>query len=228
MESTKDASREDGNRKAGVVWHTQGSGKSLSMIFYAGQIVLELNNPTIIVVTDRNDLDDQLFDTFAGNKQLLRQDPVQASNRTHLKELLRTAGGGIVFTTIQKFSPEETNENFELLSERKNIVVIADEAHRSQYGFGAKTSIKDGEAITTYGFAKYLRDALPNASFVGFTGTPIENEDVSTPAVFGNYIDVYDVEQSVKDGATVHIYYESRLVQVGLKIEEEIKIDARS
>jgi len=224
--STKEASREDGSRKAGVVWHTQGSGKSLSMVFYAGKIVLELDNPTIVVITDRNDLDDQLFDTFAGSKQLLRQEPIQANNRVHLKKLLKTAGGGIIFTTIQKFSPEEISENFDLLSERKNIVVIADEAHRSQYGFGAKTLIKNGEAFTKYGFAKYLRDALPNASFVGFTGTPIEKEDASTPAVFGNYIDVYDIEQAVEDGATVRIYYESRLAKVHLKAEEKEKLDA--
>lgn len=224
--STKEASQEDGSRKAGVVWHTQGSGKSLSMVFYAGKIVLELDNPTIVIITDRNDLDDQLFDTFAGSKQLLRQEPIQASNRAHLKKLLKTAGGGIIFTTIQKFSPEEISENFDLLSERKNIVVIADEAHRSQYGFGAKTLIKNGEAFTKYGFAKYLRDALPNASFVGFTGTPIEKEDASTPAVFGNYIDIYDIEQAVEDGATVRIYYESRLAKVHLKAEEKEKLDA--
>jgi type I restriction enzyme, R subunit len=226
VESTKDASQEDGSGKAGVVWHTQGSGKSLSMVFYTGKIVLELDNPTIVVITDRNDLDDQLFDTFAGSKQLLRQEPIQANNRAHLKKLLKTAGGGIIFTTIQKFSPEEISENFDLLSERKNIVVIADEAHRSQYGFGAKTLIKNSEAFTKYGFAKYLRDALPNASFVGFTGTPIEKEDASTPAVFGNYIDVYDIEQAVEDGATVRIYYESRLAKVHLKAEEKEKLDA--
>lgn len=224
--STKDATREGGSRKAGVVWHTQGSGKSLSMVFYAGKIVLELDNPTIVVITDRNDLDDQLFDTFASSKQLLRQEPIQANNRAHLKNLLKTAGGGIVFTTIQKFLPEDTSENFELLSERKNIVVIADEAHRSQYGFGAKTLFKNGQAHTKYGFAKYLRDALPNATFVGFTGTPIEKEDASTPAVFGNYIDIYDIEQAVEDGATVRIYYESRLAKVHLKEEEKEKLDA--
>jgi len=216
-----------GDRKAGVVWHTQGSGKSLSMVFYAGKVIVEpkMQNPTIVVITDRNDLDDQLFDTFAGSKQLLRQEPIQANNRSHLKKLLKTAGGGIVFTTIQKFSPEDISEKFELLSERKNIVVIADEAHRSQYGFGAKTLVKNGEAFTKYGFAKYLRDALPNASFVGFTGTPIEKEDASTPAVFGNYIDVYDIQQAVEDGATVRIYYESRLAKVHLKAEEKEKLD---
>jgi len=226
IESTKEASSKNGDRKAGVVWHTQGSGKSLSMVFYSGKIVLELDNPTIVVVTDRNDLDEQLFDTFAGSKQLLRQEPVQASNRAHLKKLLKTSGGGIIFTTIQKFSPEELSENFELLSDRKNIIVIADEAHRSQYGFSAKTLIKNGEAFTKYGFAKYLRDALPKASFVGFTGTPIEKEDASTRAVFGNEIDIYDIQQAVEDGATVRIYYESRLAKVHLKVEEKEKLDA--
>ena len=226
VEATKDASREDGSRKAGVVWHTQGSGKSLSMVFYAGKIILELYNPAVVVITDRNDLDDQLFDTFAGSKQLLRQEPIQARNRAHLKKLLKTVGGGIFFTTIQKFSPGGISENFELLSERKNIVVIADEAHRSQYGFGAKTHTKDGEVFTKYGFAKHLRDALPNASFIGFTGTPIEKEDASTPAVFGNYIDVYDIEQALEDGATVPIYYESRLAKVHLNAEEKEKLDA--
>lgn len=226
VNSTKIAAGDDGNRKGGVVWHTQGSGKSLSMVFYAGLTVLELNNPTVVVITDRNDLDDQLFDTFAGCKQLLRQEPVQAENREHLKKLLKVAGGGIVFTTIQKFSPEDGNEKFDLLSERKNIVVIADEAHRSQYGFGAKTTIKNNEAYTTYGFAKYLRDALPNATFIGFTGTPIEKEDRSTRAVFGNEIDIYDISQAVTDGATVRIYYESRLAKVHLKPEEKEKLDA--
>jgi len=225
IEETLKATSEHGNGKAGVVWHTQGSGKSLSMVFYTGKSVLKLNNPTIVVITDRNDLDDQLFDTFAGCKQLLRQEPVQAKNREDLKELLRVAGGGIVFTTIQKFFPEDGSANFDLLSERKNIIVIADEAHRSQYGFGAKTTEKDGEIITKYGFAKYLRDALPHASFIGFTGTPIEKEDASTPAVFGNYVDVYDIAQAVEDGATVRIYYESRLAKVHLKPEEAAKLD---
>jgi type I restriction enzyme R subunit len=226
VDSTIKATSEHGDRKAGVIWHTQGSGKSLSMVFYAGKMVLSLNNPTIVVITDRNDLDDQLFDTFANCKQLLRQDPVQAENREHLKDLLKVAGGGIVFTTIQKFFPEDNKRDFDLLSERKNIVVIADEAHRSQYGFGAKTIYdKNNGARTTYGFAKYLRDALPNASFIGFTGTPIETEDASTPAVFGNYIDIYDVAQAVEDGATVRIYYESRLAKVHLKPEEKAKLD---
>ena len=217
-----------GDRKVGVVWHTQGSGKSLSMVFYAGLLVVnqEMKNPTILVITDRNDLDSQLFDAFVAGKNLLKQSPKQAENREHLKQLLKTAGGGVVFSTIQKFSPEAEDENFELLSSRENIVVIADEAHRSQYGFGAKTIfVKDG-VKTRYGFAKYLRDALPEASFIGFTGTPIEKEDISTPAVFGNYIDVYDIEQAVDDNATVPIFYESRLVQVHLKEEEKDNLDA--
>ena len=217
-----------GDRKAGVVWHTQGSGKSLSMVFYAGLLVVtrEMKNPTIVVITDRNDLDDQLFVAFAAGTNLLRQEPKQAKSRAHLKQLLKTAGGGVVFSTIQKFSPEGGDENFELLSDRRNIVVIADEAHRSQYGFGAKTFFMKDGVKTKYGFAKYLRDALPHASFIGFTGTPIEKEDISTPAVFGNYIDVYDIEQAVADKATVGIYYQSRLVEVHLKEEEKEKLDA--
>ena len=213
-----------GDRKGGVVWHTQGSGKSLSMVFYTGKIVLALDNPTIVVITDRNDLDDQLFDTFAASVQLLRQDPVQAENRDHLKELLKVASGGVVFTTIQKFQPE-TGNKYEELSARENIVVIADEAHRTQYGFKARTiDDKDdkGEVVgkkVVYGFAKYLREALPNATYLGFTGTPIESTDVNTPAVFGNYVDVYDIAQAVEDGATVRIYYESRLAKVNLSEE---------
>lgn len=225
VEKTLAASSENGDRKAGVVWHTQGSGKSLSMVFYTGKTVLKLNNPTIVVITDRNDLDEQLFDTFAGCKQLLRQDPVKAGSCEHLKQLLRVAGGGIVFSTIQKFFPDDGSSNFDVLSERKNIIVIADEAHRSQYGFGAKTTEKDGEIFTKYGFAKYLRDALPYASFIGFTGTPIEKEDRSTRSVFGNEIDIYDIQQSVEDGATVRIYYESRLAKIHLKPEEAKKLD---
>lgn len=213
-----------GDRKGGVVWHTQGSGKSLSMVFYTGKIVLAMNNPTVVVITDRNDLDDQLFDTFAASKQLLRQDPVQAENRNHLKELLKVGSGGVVFTTIQKFQPEEGNV-YELLSDRENIVVIADEAHRTQYGFKAKTiddKDEQGDVIgkkIVYGFAKYMRDALPNATYLGFTGTPIESTDVNTPAVFGNYVDIYDIAQAVDDGATVPIYYESRLAKVNLSEE---------
>lgn len=213
-----------GDCKAGVVWHTQGSGKSLSMVFYTGKIVLALDNPTVVIITDRNDLDDQLFDTFASSKQLLRQEPVQAEDREKLKSLLKVASGGVVFTTIQKFQPEEGNV-YELLSERKNIVVIADEAHRTQYGFKAKTiddKDSNGNVIgkkTVYGFAKYMRDALPNATYLGFTGTPIESTDVNTPAVFGNYVDVYDIAQAVEDGATVRIFYESRLAKVNLSDE---------
>jgi len=225
ISSTLKATAEMGARKIGVVWHTQGSGKSLSMVFYTGKVVLALDNPTVVVMTDRNDLDDQLFDTFAASRGLLRQEPVQAESRAHLKELLRTAGGGIVFTTIQKFFPEDGGENYDLLSDRKNIVVIADEAHRSQYGFAARTVFKDNEAITRYGNAKYLRDALPNASFIGFTGTPIEKEDKSTPAVFGEYLDVYDIQRAVEDKATVPIYYESRLVKIHLPEEKKAEMD---
>jgi type I restriction enzyme R subunit len=219
-----------GDRKGGVVWHTQGSGKSLSMVFYTGKIVLVLNNPTILVITDRNDLDDQLFDTFAASKQLLRQEPVQAEDRNQLKELLKVASGGVVFTTIQKFQPDEGNV-YEMLSDRKNIVVIADEAHRTQYGFRAKaieTKDKQGNITGTkivYGFAKYMREALPNATYLGFTGTPIENSDVNTPAVFGNYVDIYDIAQAVEDGATVRIYYESRLAKVNLSEEGKKLVD---
>ncbi|MGX1024097.1 type I restriction enzyme R subunit [Psychroflexus sp. MBR-150] len=213
-----------GDRKGGVVWHTQGSGKSLSMVFFTGKLVLALDNPTVVVITDRNDLDDQLFDTFASSTQLLRQEPKQAENRDDLKERLKVASGGVIFTTIQKFQPDEGNV-YETLSERENVVVIADEAHRTQYGFKAKTvDDKDehGNVIgkkTVYGFAKYMRDALPNATYIGFTGTPIESTDVNTPAVFGNYIDVYDIAQAVEDGATVRIYYESRLAKVNLSEE---------
>lgn len=228
-----------GDRKGGVIWHTQGSGKSLSMVFYTGKIVLAMDNPTLVVITDRNDLDDQLFDTFAASKQLLRQEPVQAENRNHLKELLNVASGGIVFTTIQKFQPEEGNV-YPKLSDRENIIVIADEAHRTQYGFKAKhVDVKDdkGNVIgkkIVYGFAKYTRDALPNATFLGFTGTPIEKSDVNTPAVFGNYVDIYDISQSVEDGATVKIYYESRLAKIALstkgkrlvaELDEELEKD---
>lgn len=216
-----------GDRKAGVVWHTQGSGKSLSMVFYTGKIVLELNNPTVVVLTDRNDLDQQLFDTFASCKQLLRQTPIQAEGREHLKSLLRTEGGGIIFTTIQKFAPEEGSSVYDELSDRRNIIVMADEAHRSQYGFAGKTveNEETNEAVIKYGFAKYLRDGLPNASFIGFTGTPIERDDASTPAVFGNYIDVYDIEQAVEDGATVKIFYESRLAKLNLNEEKIGELD---
>jgi len=222
--STLRAASSGGDQKAGVVWHTQGSGKSLSMVFYTGKIVLALDNPTVLVITDRNDLDDQLFDTFAATAQLLRQEPKQADDRQQLKDLLKVGSGGVVFSTIQKFQPEEGNV-YEQLSDRRNIIVVVDEAHRTQYGFQAKTvDEKDdqGNVIgqkVVYGFAKYLRDALPNATYLGFTGTPIEKTDVNTPAVFGNYVDIYDIAQAVEDGATVRIFYESRLAKVGLSDE---------
>ena len=203
-----------GDRRVGVVWHTQGSGKSLTMAFYAGRIILHpgMANPTVVVLTDRNDLDDQLFATFARCRDLLRQAPAQAANRADLREKLAVASGGVVFTTIQKFFPEEKGDRQKVLSDRRNIVVIADEAHRSQYDF-------------IDGFARHMRDALPNASFVGFTGTPIEHTDANTRAVFGDYISVYDIQRAVIDGATVPIYYESRLAKLELKDSERPKID---
>jgi len=228
VQSSIKASGIHGDKRGGVVWHTQGSGKSLSMVFYAGKLIIapETENPTIVVITDRNDLDDQLFDTFAASRQLLRQEPVQAESRDHLKNLLRVASGGIVFTTIQKFLPDLGKEEYDQLSDRRNIIVIADEAHRTQYGFDAK--LKDvidkeskeiiGQRIV-YGFAKYMRDALPNATYIGFTGTPIEGTDINTPQVFGDYVDIYDIAKSVDDGSTVRIYYESRLTKVSLDDE---------
>ena len=205
-----------GDKRAGVVWHTQGSGKSLSMVFYTGKLVLaeEMNNPTILVLTDRNDLDQQLFETFGNCEQLIRQKPKQAENRDDLKEKLSVASGGVVFTTIQKFLPEQAGGKYPELSSRRNIVVIADEAHRSQYDF-------------IDGFARHMRDALPNASFIGFTGTPIEKEDKNTQSVFGNYIDVYDIQQAVLDGATVRIYYESRLAKIELSAADQKVLDER-
>lgn len=223
---TLKASQPTGDRKGGVVWHTTGSGKSLSMVFFTGKLVLRLHNPTIVVITDRNDLDDQLFDTFANSKQLLRQEPKQAESRDDIKKLLKVASGGIIFTTIHKFWPDEGKEVYDELSDRQNIVVIADEAHRTQYGFEAK--FKDvvdkatGEVIgkrIAFGFAKYLRDALPNATYIGFTGTPIESSDVNTREVFGKYVDIYDISQSIADHTTVKIYYESRLAKVNLNEE---------
>jgi len=223
--ATRAATRTDENKgKGGVIWHTQGSGKSLSMVFFAGKIVVSMDNPTLVMLTDRNDLDDQLFDTFAASSQLLRQEPQQAESRQKLKELLKVASGGIVFSTMQKFQPE-TGNVFELLSERRNIIVIADEAHRTQYGFLARNlDEKDssGKVVgkkTVYGLAKYLRDALPHATYLAFTGTPVEGTDINTPAVFGDYIDIYDVAQAVDDGATVPIYYESRLAKIDLPEE---------
>ncbi len=218
-------SQPPGDRKAGVIWHTQGSGKSLLMAFYAGLLIQHpaMANPTLVVITDRNDLDDQLFSTFAQCSDLLRQTPVQAQDRAHLRTLLNRASGGVIFTTLQKFSPAEGETDFPRLTERRNVVVIADEAHRSQYGFKAKVAAGSGEV--SYGFAKYLRDALPKASFIGFTGTPIEKDDVNTPAVFGHYIDIYDISRAVEDGATVPIYYESRLARIELDEDERPKID---
>jgi type I restriction enzyme R subunit len=211
-----------GNHRGGVVWHTQGSGKSLSMVFLSGKLVLALDNPTLVILTDRNDLDDQLFDTFAGCRQLLRQEPRQANDRAAVRELLNVASGGIVFTTVQKFAPADGETLYPQISDRTNIVVLADEAHRSQYGFKAKqVTLRDADGNevgkdTRYGFAKYIRDALPKATFVGFTGTPVEQTDKNTPDIFGDYIDIYDIAQAVEDGATVPIYYESRLVRVDL------------
>ena len=211
--STVRAASPEGDKRVGVVWHTQGSGKSLTMVFYSGKIILHpaMSNPTLVIITDRNDLDDQLFGTFALCQDLLRQTPVQAEDGEHLQELLRVASGGVIFTTIQKFLPEQ-GQGYPLLSERRNIVVIADEAHRSQYDF-------------IDGFARHMHDALPNASFIGFTGTPIELTDRSTPAVFGDYIDIYDIQRSVEDGATVRIYYEGRLAKLALDETERPKID---
>jgi type I restriction enzyme R subunit len=205
---------EPGDRRVGVVWHTQGAGKSLTMAFYAGRVILHpaMANPTIVVLTDRNDLDDQLFGTFARCRDLLRQPPVQAADRADLRARLAVASGGVVFTTIQKFFPEEKGDRHPVLSDRPNIVVIADEAHRSQYDF-------------VDGFARHMRDALPHASFVGFTGTPIEKADASTRAVFGDYISVYDIQRAVFDGATVPIYYESRLARLALAESERPRID---
>lgn len=224
--STLEAARRNdaGRGKGGVVWHTQGSGKSLSMVFFSGKIVYLLKNPTIVVLTDRNDLDDQLFDTFAASAQLLGQEPKQAESREDLTTLLKVASGGIVFSTMQKFLPEGGNTH-ELLSDRRNIVVITDEAHRTQYGFKAReANVRDSEGKvigkkTVYGLAKYLRDALPNATYLGFTGTPIEKKDANTRAVFGDYIDIYDIARAVEDKATVPIYYESRMAKIELPEE---------
>lgn len=240
IEKTKEATSEDGDRKIGVVWHTQGSGKSFSMVFYTAGLVRELNNPTIVVITDRNDLDDQLFETFSKSEDILRQTPKQADVRkltdeqklqqakdnskevNGLYDLLNDReSGGIIFTTIQKFTPEDGE--MPILTDRKNVIIIADEAHRSQYGLEAKVDSKTGEV--KYGYAKYLRDALPNASFIGFTGTPIEKEDKSTPAVFGNYIDIYDMTRAVEDEATVKIYYENRIIKLETDEDELNKID---
>ncbi len=231
VKSTILASSKNGDGRAGVIWHTQGSGKSLSMVFFSGKLIVEpkMENPTLVILTDRNDLDEQLYDTFTNCQQLLRQEPQKAESRKDLRQLLKVASGGIVFTTIQKFMPmlddilsngDTVNEpsveyigaDIQAVSERKNIVVVADEAHRSQYDF-------------IDGFAKHLRDALPNATFIGFTGTPIESGDRNTQAVFGNYIDIYDIQQAVEDKATVPIFYESRLAKVNFEEDEKVNID---
>ncbi|MEK4745084.1 MULTISPECIES: type I restriction endonuclease subunit R [unclassified Bacillus (in: firmicutes)] len=219
VKKAKLATAQNGDHKIGVVWHTQGSGKSLSMVFYAGKLIKAMNNPTLVVLTDRNDLDDQLYKTFSMSKDILRQTPSQAESRDSLRELLSVESGGIVFTTLQKFAPDEETGEMPCLTDRTNVIVMADEAHRSQYGFSA-TVTKDN---TKYGFAKYVRDALPNASFIGFTGTPVEASDKNTPAVFGDYIDVYDMSQAVEDGATVKIFYESRVIP--LELPEGLSID---
>ena len=224
VEKAQIATDDTGDRKIGVVWHTQGSGKSLSMVFYAGKLIKEMNNPTIVVLTDRNDLDDQLYKTFSLSKEILRQSPSQAQSSDSLRELLNVESGGIIFTTLQKFAPDEETGEMPCLTDRKNVIVIADEAHRSQYGFSAALSQqKDREGELKYGYAKYVRDALPNASFIGFTGTPVESTDRNTPAVFGDYIDVYDMSQAVEDGATVKIFYESRVIP--LELPEGLAID---
>ena len=221
-----DASRPEGDRRIGVIWHTQGSGKSYLMAFFAGLAVKapELENPTLVILTDRNDLDDQLFSTFGLCRDLIRQTPEQADSREDLQRLLNRASGGVIFTTVQKFSPERGEEEFPLLTDRRNVIVMADEAHRSQYGFDAKLDAKSG--ARRYGYAHYIRQAMPNASFIGFTGTPIEAADVNTPAIFGKYIDIYDISRAVEDGATVPIYYESRLARIELDEDEKPLIDA--
>lgn len=211
---TVTATQPEADHRVGVVWHTQGSGKSLSMVFYSGKLMLNesLHNPTIVVITDRNDLDNQLFGTFSNCVDLLRETPQQATSRDNLQELLTRESGGIIFTTNAKFFPDDGTNDFPLLSDRSNIVVVADEAHRSQYNF-------------IDGFAKHIRQALPNASFIGFTGTPIEHEDKNTPAVFGSYIDIYDIQQAVEDKATVPIYYESRLIELDIDASMRLNVD---
>lgn len=210
-----------GSKKAGVVWHTQGSGKSISMCCYAGKLLqqAEMNNPTIVVVTDRNDLDGQLYATFCQAQDLLKQEPLQANDRDQLREMLNAReSGGIIFTTVQKFAPLDGEQTHPALNLRSNIVVISDEAHRSQYGLNATLDRETG--AYKYGYAKHMRDALPNASFMGFTGTPVSSEDKDTRAVFGDYVSIYDIQDAVEDGATVPIYYESRLAKLDLNHEE--------
>jgi len=211
LENTKQAKASKG--KIGVIWHTQGSGKSLTMTYYTGQLMKKFNNPTIVVVTDRNDLDNQLYGTFSKCSDYLVEKPKQADGKDELRKYLDVKSGGIIFTTIQKFAPKKGEERIEIISDRDDIIVIADEAHRSQYGLEIN---QDEDGNMKYGYAKHLRDALPNSNFIGFTGTPIDFEDKSTTAVFGNYIDTYDMTRAVEDGATVRIYYENRFVKLGL------------
>lgn len=214
--ATVDATAEAGNRRAGVVWHTQGSGKSFTMLFYAGLVVshAQMNNPTLVVLTDRNDLDDQLFGQFQRCYDILRQKPVQADSVDNLRDLLKVNSGGVIFTTVHKFAEE--SGQFPLLTDRRNVVLMADEAHRSQYGFKARRTVdkETGENLFSYGFARNIRDGLPNASFIGYTGTPIEMDDKNTRAVFGDYVSVYDIQRAVDDKATVPIYYEARVVKL--------------
>ena len=225
VESTVVAASPEGDRRGGVVWHTQGSGKSLEMVFYAAKIMRDprMTNPTLVFITDRNDLDDQLFGEVFAPATILPEKPEQADNRAELRSLLRRNSGGIIFTTLQKFRPGEDNDRNPVLTDRRNVVVVADEAHRSQYGFGETL---DSEGRLKAGLAQHLRDALPGATFLGFTGTPIESADKSTRAVFGDYVDVYDLTRAVEDGATVRIFYESRLAKVELSPEDYAELDA--
>lgn len=225
VESTVVAASPEGDRRGGVVWHTQGSGKSLEMVFYAAKIMRDprMTNPTLVFITDRNDLDDQLFGEVFAPAAILPERPEQADNRAELRTLLRRKSGGIIFTTLQKFRPGEDNDRNPVLTDRRNVVVVADEAHRSQYGFGETL---DSEGHLKAGLAQHLRDALPGATFLGFTGTPIESTDKSTRAVFGDYVDVYDLTRAVEDGATVKIFYESRLAKVELSPEDYAELDA--
>jgi type I restriction enzyme R subunit len=226
VERVVEASRPDGDRKGGVVWHTQGAGKSIEMACLSGKLLTDprMENPTLVIVTDRQDLDGQLFGVFAGAGDLLGESPKQANSRQELRDLLgNRPSGGIIFTTIHKFATEPDEDKFPALSERHNIVVICDEAHRSQYGFKGRFDTKTGEI--TYGLAKALRDALPQATFLAFTGTPISQDDRDTQAVFGHYISIYDIQQAVEDGATVAIYFESRLAKLALKQPLLLQVD---
>jgi len=228
VERTVEAAGAAGDRKVGVVWPHAGHRQKPVELFYAGKITVHpaMANPTLVILTDRNDLDDQLFGTFAAGQDVLRQTPVQAESRDHLRSLLQVASGGVIFTTIQKFQPDGPGATYPLLSERRNIVFIADEAHRSQYGFDAHLVEQADAAYLSYGFAKYVRDALPNASFIGFTGTPVESSDVSTRRVFGDTIDIYDIHRAVEDGATVPIYYEARLARLKLREDQRPTLDS--